>query len=149
MDAPLILNFRFSVSFLSWGVLGTSIDARFQSVSGLGADVGQNPVAEGGQNLYSHRLPTRVSYQNLVLKRGKVVGSLLNVPFDDAFGRFKFRPTDVLVMLLGDDRAPISAWLFQRAYPLKWSTGELNATDPAVLIDTLELAFSRMQTLQL
>lgn len=149
MDGALLLNFRFAVSFLSWGGRGAGVDTRFQRVSGLGADVATTQVVEGGQNLFTHRLPERVDYKNLVLERGRVVRSALNERFDDALSRFHFRPTDVLVSLLGDDRGTLSAWMFYRAYPVRWSTADLSAKEPDVLIDTMELAYTRMQPLQL
>ena len=71
MDDGLILNFRFAVSFLQWGVLNSTVDTRFQNVSGLSAEVTTTSVEEGGLNLYSHKLPQRVSYGNLTLTRGK------------------------------------------------------------------------------
>jgi len=33
----------------------------------------------------------------------------------------------------------MAAWLFMKAWPVKWSTSDLDATTPAV-IDTMELA---------
>ena len=39
MDDPLLVNFRFSVSFLSWGGQDGTVDTRFQHVSGLGGNM--------------------------------------------------------------------------------------------------------------
>ena len=149
MDQPLMLNFRFAVSFLTWGAMRSTVDTRFQKVSGLSADVGTTTVEEGGQNLYIQTLPQRVKYGNLVLERGRVVGSTITMRFDDALSRFSFKPTDVLITLFDDNRVIASAWLVQRAYPVKWSTAGLDAASPAVLIDTMELAFTRIQLLSL
>jgi hypothetical protein len=55
--------------------LPNPLDIRFHRVSGLGATIETDPLGEGGQNLYTHRLPRRVSYANLVLERGMVLGS--------------------------------------------------------------------------
>jgi len=144
-DEPLLLNFRFSVSFLSWGGQGAAVDTRFQRVSGLGATVTTSAHAEGGQNLFTQSLPDKVGYTNLVLERGRVTRSTLNSRFDDALARFQFKTTDVLVTLLGDFRMPLASWMFYRAYPVKWATSDLSAKDPAILIDTMELAYTRMQ----
>lgn len=145
---PLLLNFRFSVSFLAWGGQNSAVDARFQRVSGLGGSVSTSPINEGGQNLYTQNLPDKVSYGNLVLERGRVIRSTLNSRFDDALARFEFKPTDVLVTLLGEAPVPVAAWMFYRAYPTKWSTSDLSASQPAILIDTMELSYTRMQSIQ-
>lgn len=149
MDPALLTSFRFSVAFLSWGGGNGTVDTRFQSVSGLGSQVTTTAVREGGQNLFSHRLPEKVDYQNLTLARGRVIRSTLNQRFDEALSQFSFRTTDVLISLLGEDSAPVVAWMFYRAYPVKWQAADLNAKDPAILIDTMELAYTRMQPLHI
>ena len=63
------LGFRFAVVFFAAGVVPNPIDVRFQRVSGLGATIDTMTIVEGGQNLFSHRVPTRVSYGNLILVR--------------------------------------------------------------------------------
>ena len=144
----LVLGFRFSVLFLAGGVVPNPLDVRFQKVSGLAAEITTTSVTEGGQNLYTHRLPDRVSYNNLVLERGMVVGSPLNLEFNAAMSLFKFAPSNVLVTLLGENKTPLAAWLFMKAYPVKWATADLDANQTGVLIDTLELAYTRMQILR-
>ena len=147
IGAPL--GFRFAVVFLVGGVLPNPLDIRFQRVSGLSATVEVVPVAEGGQNLHTHRLPKRIAYQNLVLERGFVIGSPLNIEFNAAMSLFKFVPSNVMVTLLSEDGVPISAWLFLKAYPVKWATSDLNANEERLVIDTLELAYTSMQALRI
>ena len=43
---------------------------RFTEVSGLQVEVGVETVAEGGQNGFVHKLPSRMTWPNLVLRRG-------------------------------------------------------------------------------
>jgi phage tail-like protein len=146
--SELVIGMRFGVLFLAGGAVPNPLDIRFQKVSGLSAEVETDPLREGGQNLYTQRLPTGVKYNNLVLERGMVVGSPLNLEFNATMSLFKFSTSNVLVTLLGESRAPLAAWLFMKAYPVKWSTSDLNAADPALVIDTMELAFTRMQILR-
>ena len=89
----LVLGSRFAAMFFAAGVVPNPIDIRFQRVSGLTATIETTTLNEGGQNLYSHRLPKRVGYSNLVLERGFVVGSPLNIEFDVAMSLFKFVPS--------------------------------------------------------
>src|SRR5258705_2040018 len=132
-----IIGMRFAVVFLAGGVLPNPLDIRFQKVSGLSAEVETTTVSEGGQNLYAQRLPTGVKYGNLVLERGMVVGSPLNLEFNAAMSLFKFAASNVLVTLLAESKSPLAAWLFMKAYPVKWSTSDLNASEPALVIDTM------------
>jgi phage tail-like protein len=144
----IVLGFRFGVLFIAGGVIPNPLDIRFQRVSGLSAEVNTITLEEGGQNLYIHRLPKSISYNNLVLERGFVVGSPLNIEFNAAMSLFKFAPANVLVTLLSETKIPLAAWLFMKAYPVKWATSDLNAGETTILVDTLELAYTRMQILR-
>jgi hypothetical protein len=39
--------------------------------------------------------------------------------------------------------------MFKEAFPVRWATADLNAQEDRILIDTLELSFSRMITVRL
>jgi phage tail-like protein len=149
MELSNILGFRFGVFFFAGGLIPNPLDIRFQRVSGLSAEVRTTTVTEGGQNLYTHRLPDRIDYQNLVLERGMVVGSPLNVEFNVVMSLFEFHPSNVIVTLFDEEKKPVSGWLFIKAYPVKWSTSDLDAKENSILIDTLELAYTRMQILRI
>ena len=147
MSDPII-GMRFGVLFFAGGVLPNPLDIRFQKVSGLSVEVETESVREGGQNLFTHKLPQGMKHNNLVLERGMVVASPLNVEFNIAMSLFKFSASNVLVTLLNEDKLPLAAWLFLKAFPVKWSTSDLNA-EPALVIDTMELAYTRMQRVSL
>ena len=84
-----------------------------------------------------------------MLERGFIVGSPLNIEFGAAMSLCKFAPSNVLVTLLSANKAPLAAWLFMKAYPVKWATSDLNAGETTVLIDSLELAYTRMQIMRI
>ncbi|MFT7265144.1 MAG: phage tail-like protein [Halioglobus sp.] len=144
-----IAGFRFGVFFFAGGVIPNPLDIRFQKVSGLSAEVETESLNEGGQNLYTQKLPTGISYGNLVLERGMVVGSPLNLEFNATMSTFKFVTSNVLVTLLSENQIPLAGWLFMKAYPVKWSTSDLNAADADLVIDTMELAYTRMQIMRI
>jgi len=143
------LGFRFAVTFFIGGVVPNLIDLRFKRVSGLEAKVNTTTIREGGQNLYSHRLPDRVDYGNLILERGYVIGSPLNIELNVVLSTAEFPTSNVMVMLLGPTGAPLGAWLFIKTYPVRWSTSELDADKDEIVIDTIELAYARMQALRI
>lgn len=145
------VGFRFNVVFFAAGVVPNRIDTRFQKVSGLSSEVTTESLSEGGQNLYTQKLPTGVSYDNLVLERGMMLGSAvspLSLEFNAVMSSFKFSTSSVLVTLLHETLTPLAAWLFMKAYPVKWSTSDLNAAQPSLVIDTMELAYARMQRIR-
>jgi phage tail-like protein len=144
----LVLGSRFLAVFFTAGVVPNPIDIRFQRVSGLAATVETDTLYEGGQNLHAYRLPRRVTHQNLTLERGFVVGSPLNLEFNAAMTLFKFAPSTVMVTLLNGDGIPLSAWMFLKAFPVRWQTADLSASEDRVLIDTLELSYESMQILR-
>lgn len=143
-----IANFRFGVFFFAGGVIPNPLDIRFQSVGGLDSTVGVVTHREGGESLYSHRLPDSITYGNLVLKRGVTVGSPLTIEFNAAMTLFKFATSNVLVTALSEDKVPLAGWMFIRAYPVHWVTTDLNAETSSVMIETMELAYARMQVVR-
>jgi phage tail-like protein len=145
-DPPL--SHRFGVFFFAGGVIPNPIDIRFQKVSGLSAEVNTTEINEGGQNLYTHRIPSKVNYNNLVLQRGMVIGSPLNIEFNVALSLFKFAPSNVMVTLFNDKSIPLAGWFFTKAYPVKWSVSDFDADANAVVIDTMELAYTRFQIIR-
>ena len=143
-----ILSHRFGVFFFAGGLIPNPIDFRFQKVSGITAEVQLETVNEGGQNLYAHRLPNKITYNNLVLERGYTIGSPLNVEFNVALSNFQFYPSNVLVTMFSEIGVPLGAWLYMKAYPVKWSVSDLDAQANSVVVDTLELAYSRFQIIR-
>ena len=146
----LHVDYRFGVFFLIGGAVPNPLDLRFQSVSGISADISTSDVREGGQNLFTHRLPDRVNYGNLVLTRGLIVGSPLNIEFNAAMSLLKFSPSNVVVTLLDTHGFPTlgASWLFLKAYPVKWATSDLSGSNNDVVIDTMELAYTRFQSVR-
>ena len=149
-EPQLHVNYRFGVFFLIGGAVPNPLDLRFQSVSGISADISTSDVREGGQNLFTHRLPDRVNYGNLVLTRGLIVGSPLNIEFNAAMSLLKFSPSNVVVTLLDTHGFPTlgASWLFLKAYPVKWTTSDLSGNNNDVVIDTMELAYTRFQSVR-
>lgn len=143
------VGFHFLVSFLIGGVLLNPLDIRFQKVSGISSEIETTDIREGGENVFRHCLPNHVTYNNLVLERGFVVGSPLNRDFHVAMSTMEFAPSNILVILLNEDSIPIAGWLFERAYPVKWSTSDLDANNNGVVIDTMELAYARFKRLRI
>lgn len=132
------VGFHFRVEF---GIGEPDADLRFQEVGGLTADIGTEEVKEGGLNLYAHRLPGRVKYNNLTLKRGLLDDSKVAEWVRNALQNFEFEPTEVIVTLLNEEHEPLASWTFAAAYPVKWSISDLKADQSAIVVESMELAF--------
>jgi len=143
------LGFRFGVFFFKSDLIPNSLDIRFSKVSGINFRIDTQPLNEGGQNLFSHRLPTRAQYDNLVLERSMAITSELVLEFEATFSLFKFNPANVLVTLLNEVGLPTRSWLFLTAYPVAWKFSDLDAEQNKAVIETMELAYQRMQTVSL
>jgi phage tail-like protein len=145
-SAPLA-GHRFLATFLG-GINKPPFDMRCQHISGLTSALKTEVITEGGENIFTNHRANTLQYDNLVIKRGLVLGSVLHREFDKIMAGFSSYSQDVLVTLLDDQYLPLTGWLLQQAYPVKWSLSDLNAEQPGILIDTLELAYARLQVLK-
>jgi phage tail-like protein len=126
--------------------VNSSLEMRFQSVTGLDASIETETVKEGGENRYEHIIPVRRKYGPLVLKRGllKLKDSALSQWFRRAFEDEVVEPLQsVEIQLLNEDHVPLMLWSAIWVWPKSWKMGELNAERGEVMIETLELNYNR------
>lgn len=143
---PVGFHFRVEFGFLP----SDSNDARFQEVSGLTSELGVEEITEGGENRFSHRLPTRAKYGNLVLKRGLLVDSELIEWCQDAIENFEFEPTTVDVTLLNEKHEPLADTLsFMQTWPVKWSISDFKAQENAIVVESMELVYNYFTRIKL
>ncbi len=93
----------------------------------------------------ARKLPGRVHYGNLVLRRG-VIGALDLYQWIDQIrngDRSAYR--NVTIRLQSEDRTNIVlTWKFRKAWPARYTFSPLQAKGKDVLIECLELTFDRM-----
>jgi len=116
-------------------------DVRFQSVSGLSVEYDYENFKEGGENRFEHKLPVRTRYGDIILKRGMLVGSEVIQWFNSAFRDRMFSPTDINVILMNEKSEPLRTWKISSAIPKKWLISDLNSTENALVIETMELTY--------
>ena len=56
---------------------------------------------------------------------------------------------DFRISVRDDGGTPTAGWMFLKAFPVRWSTSDLDAGRNGVVIDTMELAYTRMQIMRL
>jgi phage tail-like protein len=117
-------------------------EGNFQEVSGLNVKIGVEEVKEGGETRFIHRLPTPPKYENLVLKRGMLLGSPLIDWAKNAMESFMFKPMTVDIKLLDEKNNPVAAWNVVNAYPVGLKISDFKAQENAIVVETLELAFN-------
>ena len=135
-------GFHFLVTFdgLPGGI--AIIDSQFSDVSGLSAELITEELMEGGENRFVHKLPVRVKFPNLVLKRALFpLSTPLIIWAQDAINNLDINTCNVLVTLLNDVHMPVKIWNFTNAYPVKLQISDFKASDNTVVIETIELAY--------
>lgn len=133
------VSFYYQVSFN--GIGDNAIDTRFQSVSGLSAEVKTETYKEGGENRFEHVLPVKSSYSDITLKRGLATDSKLIKWFTDTFETMQVQPVTIDIMLLNEEGDPLVSWNLVHAWPKKWSISDFDAEQNAIAIETLELHY--------
>jgi phage tail-like protein len=116
-------------------------DVRFQAVSGLTVEYDMEEYKEGGENRFTHKLPGRTKYADLVLKRGMLTDSAVTNWCLAAFRDRDFQPADISIILMNEKGEPLRTWNIAHAIPKKWLVTDLNANDNAIVIETLELIY--------
>jgi phage tail-like protein len=132
------VGFHFKVHFTG---IGGDSDTQFQEVSGLTAEISVEELPVGGENKFTHRLPTRSKYSNLILKRGMLTDSKLIEWLTNAIENFKFKPVDLSIFLLNEDHQVLATWNFIHAYPVKWAISDFKALENSLVVETIELAY--------
>lgn len=132
------LGFYYKVEF---SVSKNKNDVRFQSASGLSVEYDMEEYKEGGENRFTHKLPVRTKFADLVLKRGMLTDSEVIKWFLNAFRDREFKPTDITVILMNEKSEHLRTWKVAHAIPKKWLISDLNANESAVVIETLELSY--------
>lgn len=120
--------------------------AGFSECSGLDGTLQVEEYTEGGENRFIHKFPSRMTWANLVLKRGlSFSNDLYQWHFDYVNGNGKRR--DGLIILQDESHLAMKTWKFKRGLPLRWTGPTLNAAQSAVTIESLEIMHEGLELL--
>lgn len=134
-DPVAELRFKVELPGLSIG--------RFMECTGISIEVETKEYMEGGANDFVHKLPTRVKYPNIVLKRGVTHEEALLTWFLES--RFTPQRRDMTISLLGPGTSLVRTWVFMNAYPVKWTGPNLNANSNTVASESLEVVHNGLR----
>lgn len=138
-----LTGFHFNVTFIGLGSKegDDSSTVPFAEVNGIETELQTDDVTDAHFH-YTYRLPKPNKGKNLVLKRAlSVAPSAITKWAEDALNNYDFKPCTVVVSVLDEKHEPVVSWNFSRAYPLKLSVTNLNASKSELIIETMELAY--------
>jgi len=137
-DLQIASRFLLEVDGIEIGV--------FQEVSGLELNVEVVEIVEGGENQFVHKKPGRITWPNIVFKRGITDDDALfewvQKSSGDGFaeeGNIHSTTTGA-VTVIGSDGSRLRKWNLVDVWPVKWSGPTFNIQNEEVLSETLELA---------
>lgn len=118
---------------------------RFMEISGLEITVETDPIAEGGNNGFVHRVPKGMSWPNIVLKRGvtQTNGMLewVKKAAGEGFaasGNKLTRSTAAITLMGPEHEQRIRSWSFEGALPVKWTGPNFSVSSTDAAVETLE-----------
>lgn len=137
-SAPMATHPMPNVHFLvEWA--GTR--AGFSEVSGLDIEVEVIEYREGADPEYTPvKMPGRVSYGDITLKRGIVEGDGEFFGWLNTIKLNKVERRDVTISLLNENHEPVMVWKASNAFPRRLDGPFLHASRNEVAIETLVLA---------
>lgn len=145
-DASASLNGEYprEGSFL-FEVDGVSIGT-FSEVQGLEVQVAVTTYAEGGENGFVHRLPGRMTWPNIVLRRGvtdsDALFSWVNKTAGSAFAANsnKLSRSTGAITALGSNGSRLRTWELKDVFAVRWSGPTFNVGSDHGLNEEIELA---------
>ncbi len=137
-EQPTSASFLFEVDGVEIGV--------FSQVSGLEVRVEVATYQEGGENGYTHNLPGRMTWPNIVLRSGVTDSDALFSWVNKTAGSGYSANNNSLtrstgaITVIGSDGTRLRAWELQGVFAVRWHgpNFDVESTDP--LGEELELA---------
>ena len=136
---------NITASTFLFEVDGVSI-GRFMEISGLEVEVEVETLEEGGRNGFVHKLPGRMTWPNITLKRGVTQNdnllAWLNKSSGEGFagnGNKLTRRTAAVTLIDGTGKR-LRAWEFDSAFPVRWSGPTFSASSDEMATEELEIA---------
>jgi phage tail-like protein len=136
-DIPIADRFLFEVDGVQIGI--------FREVTGLQVTVNVDEVVEGGQNGFVHRLPSRMTWPNLIFRRGLTQADALFDWLQKSSGEGfagnnnKLTRCTGAVTVLDSIGTRLRAWEFQDVFPVRWKGPDFASGNSTPLEEELEV----------
>lgn len=119
---------------------------RFHEVSGLQVDIEVEDYVEGGENGFVHKFPGRMTWPNLVFKRGITKEDVFMKWLHDSVGdgmasrKGKAKRTTAAITLTTPDGKRLRKWNVVDAFPVRWTGPTFSTTSTEVASEELEIS---------
>lgn len=134
-----LINFRFAVE-----IEGVTQGA-FAACDGLEVCIEVLEYADGaGAGSTTRKLPGRVQYRNIVLRRGKTSSSELWDWFK-AVSEGELQRKSGSIIVHDIERKEVLRYNFFEAWPCRWKSLALDASQPGSLVEELEIAVEKIE----
>ena len=121
-------------------------NARFQEVGGLDATIDTVEYREGGDLLGTRKFPGQTKHSNLSLKRGYTDDTQLFTWYEDVMtGRTERIRRNISIVQLDMAGQEVFRWNLFKAFPVKYTAPSFNAKGNDLSIETLEVAYERIE----
>jgi phage tail-like protein len=136
-----------AVGFRFWVKLGDTVVAEFKECSGIRLERASEPVEEGGVNDRVTYLPGRSKQSTITLKYGVMNTYDWWWWYQNVLSEGKVERVDMSIYLVhpDTDRTVARHWNLYGAFPVKYEGPALNVESSQVAIETLEIAFNRLE----
>lgn len=136
-DLPTASRFLFELDGVEIGI--------FREITGLQVTVAVEEFREGGQNGFSHRVPGRMTWPNVVFKRGVTQSNALfdwlNKSSGEGFAAASnklTRSTGAITAVAGDGTR-LRAWELIDVFPVRWKGPDFAVESRDPLEEELEI----------
>lgn len=135
---PVEDRFLFEVDGVAIGSFG--------EVYGLEVHVGVTTYAEGGENGFVHQLPGRMTWPNIILRRGVTDSDALfewvNRTAGSGFAANsnKLKRSTGAITVLGTGNERLRSWELRDVFAVRWTGPSFNAGSGRTLTEEIELA---------
>lgn len=128
-----------AIASLFWVTVDAVDIGSWTECSGLKVSYDVQEYKEGGQNGYVHKLPGRISYGNITLKRPIDPDSAKVAKWVASLGKDGARSTASITAYDGDIQ-PMATWSLVEVFPVSWTGPSLSVDGGKVGTEQLELA---------
>lgn len=137
-DPTLGSRFLFEVDGVEIGL--------FASVRGLQVSSQTENIVEGGQNGYTHRMPGRLEWPNIIFSRGLTDADALfdwmNKTAGEGFAAAgnKITKSTGAITAMSTDGSRLRSWSLEDVFPIRWTGPDFSVTSDSPLTEELEVA---------
>ncbi len=121
-------------------------EGSFTECSGMSAKREVCEVREGGVNDYVHKLPGRISYGDITLRKGVMFSTGLWDWFEEGLKGYKVKRRDLTIIQYSSYfNIPARWYNVEDAFPINWEVSKLSADSNQFAVESLTLTFKTIE----